>query len=97
MVSLPTFIGALVDLRHQISLLGCQHEGEDAQDEGVSDEHDGKDVTPAHVADAQVVLVCLEPAHHPDGRVVPAGRVHNTRDGHQDAWGRGGGRFANRF
>lgn len=64
-------IGRVV-VGEQLVLPVAQHEGQEGQDEGISDAEDGQHEGPADGAVAQRVLARLLPAHAPHLTGVPA-------------------------
>ena len=61
-----TFSVGLIVIREQLVLTVAQHEGQEGEDESVSDAEDGKHEGPADGAVPQRVLACLLPTHAPD-------------------------------
>ena len=78
---LLTFVVSLQVLLQEVALPVAENEGQEGEDEGVHDAHDGQDVGPAHRAGPQRVLVCLLAAHPLHLVAVPAVRVdHAAQD-----------------
>lgn len=80
-------------LRHQVVLAVAQNEGQEGEDEGVHDAHDGQDVGPADRAGAQRVLVRLLAAHPLHLVAVPAVGVDHAAQNQTGAWNRRGNRW----
>lgn len=69
-------------LRQQFVLPVAQYEGQEGEDEGVHDADDGQDVSPAHCAVPQRVLICALATHALHLLRVPAIGVYHTPDYH---------------
>ena len=74
-------------LGHEAVLAVSQHEGEEGEDEGVHDAHDGQDVGPAHGARPQGVLIRLLAAHALHLVAVPAIGVDHAAQDQTGTWG----------
>ena len=68
----------------QPDLLAAEGEGEGAEEEGVAAGDDGEHVAPPDLAGAEAEVVRLLPAHRHHVTVVPAGRVGEDHDQHED-------------
>lgn len=74
------FVVCLQIIKIEIRLPVAQDEGQEGEDEGIQDSHDGQHVGPAYRAIAQGVFSCLLPAHVPDHLSIPSiGEDHATQ------------------
>lgn len=71
-ISLLTFVVCLQIIKIEVSLPVSQHKGQEGEDEGIQDAHDGQHIGPAYRAITQGVFSRLLPAHITDHLGIPS-------------------------